>query len=79
VSVPPIYLAPDVWRRFMRDETAARGWSRRRMRVWLRAAGVVLDPWKVPLPVMQPSHDGSWSALWRPGMEPNSSRLAGLP
>ena len=50
-----VLLHPREWRRYMRDEAERRRWTKRRMRRELRKCGNdALDPWKVPLPVVQP-------------------------
>lgn len=47
------YVHPNEWRRLMREEADRLGWSHRRMRRELKAAGrLFADPWRVPLPVL---------------------------
>ncbi|MEQ9074109.1 MAG: hypothetical protein RLP09_09650 [Sandaracinaceae bacterium] len=53
----PILMHPQAWRRYMRDWAEVTGLSRAEMRAEMRAAGhdlCYVDPWRVPLTVIQP-------------------------
>lgn len=50
----PLLMHPRDWRAFMRGWAEDEGLSREEMRAQLLEAGHDLDPWRVPLPVIQP-------------------------